>query len=218
MVEYGITMQAGGCGAMSEFEIERLILSAQEGDRSALDMLTARYYDRLLRFIRSKLGPGLESHIDVEDVAQETFARAFKSLRSFSWRGDDSFLHWLNRIAVNRINETARRANRSLIIPLVGDVPGTGPTQSSAMRRQERFDRLQEALQALSPDHRRVILLARVERLPIKEVAARIQRSPEATTQLLWRAMQNLRSQFGETDSMHLPHRVFERKDSSHGQ
>ena len=73
------------------------------------------------------------------------------------------------------------------------------------LRRKERFDRLQEALKKLSPDHRQVILLARIEGLPMAQIAERMNRSPKAVHQLLWRALQNLRTTFGETESFRLP-------------
>jgi RNA polymerase sigma-70 factor (ECF subfamily) len=84
-------------------------------------------------------------------------------------------------------------------------VAGSDPSQSKNLRRRERFERLKGSLAALSPDHRQVILLARVERLSIEDVARRMDRSPEATRQLLWRAMKQLKASFGETDSLHLP-------------
>ena len=75
------------------------------------------------------------------------------------------------------------------------------------MRRSERFDRLEEALKTLSPDHRQVITMARVDGLKIKEIAERMNRSPNAVMQLLWRALEKLKASFGETESLHLPDR-----------
>ena len=54
------------------------------------------------------------------------------------------------------------------------DVARSGPSPSRHVRRQERFSRLQQAVDRLKPDHRTVILLARIERLRIKEIAERI--------------------------------------------
>ena len=184
--------------------IQELVESAQGGDASAFAKLARQYQERLEALVRSRLGPGLEQKIGVEDVVQETFLKAFESLSLFAWQGENSFLRWLSRIAVNVIRETARHEKRGLIIPLACEVADTGISQSKAMRREDRFDRLQNALDSVSPEHRQVILLARVERLPIKEVARRMNRSPEATTQLLWRAIQKLKGLFGDTESLHL--------------
>ena len=76
-----------------------------------------------------------------------------------------------------------------------------------AQNREERFDRLEEALKSLSPDYQKVILLARVERLHLDEVAERMGRSRGAVRQLLWRALHELKNVFGETESLHLPPR-----------
>ena len=60
-----------------------------------------------------------------------------------------------------------------------------------------------------------MIRLARVERLPISEVARRMDRSPGATSQLLWRALRKLKDSFGSTDSLHLPPRALEETGGS---
>ena len=65
----------------------------------------------------------------------------------------------------------------------------------------------QEALDKLSGDYRKVIYLARVEGLPMKEIATHMGRSPEAVKKLLGRALEKLRERFGETESLHLPDR-----------
>jgi RNA polymerase sigma factor (sigma-70 family) len=74
---------------------------------------------------------------------------------------------------------------------------------------------LQRALESLSPDHREVILLARVEGLSMKEIAERLHRSPNAVVQLLWRALKKLRDAFGETESLHLPPRRLSEKEGA---
>jgi RNA polymerase sigma factor (sigma-70 family) len=81
------------------------------------------------------------------------------------------------------------------------------------MRRNERFERLREALDALSPDQREVIVLSRIEGLPVLEIAKRMERSPQAVYQLLWRAMKKLKVLFGETESLTLPHRTINHRE-----
>ncbi len=81
---------------------------------------------------------------------------------------------------------------------------------SKGMRRDERFERLKEALEDLTPEYREVILLARIERLPGKEIAKRLDRSPAAAAQLLSRALKKLRENFGDTESLNLPQRSIE--------
>ena len=198
--------------------IQALIDRAREGDKNAFQELVERYEERLRRLVRSRLGSGLEGKIDVADVVQDAFLRALQALPHFEWQGEDSFLRWLSRIATNSLRETARREKRRVIVPLQDNVQTEGLTHSRAKRREERFDRLQDALDALSPEHRQVILLARVDRLPMKEVARRIGRTTTATSQLLWRAMQKLKDCFGDTESLHLPDRRLRDRGGDHGE
>ena len=72
------------------------------------------------------------------------------------------------------------------------------------MRREERFTRLRKAIDNLSPDHRTVILLSRIEGLMIREIATRMGRSQSAVKNLLLRALRELKKSFGHTDSLHL--------------
>ena len=75
---------------------------------------------------------------------------------------------------------------------------------SRSLRRRERLDRLQAALDALSPDHRQVIVLARLKGLRMTEIAERMERSPNAVALLLARALAKLRESFGDTESLPL--------------
>jgi len=196
-------------------EVLELIERARQGEAGAFERLAEEHRGRIEALVRSRLGSRLLGQIGPEDVVQETLMRALKSLKSYAHEGADSFFRWLAGIAHHVILEAARRHDRELIVPLDADIPGAESSPSSAARRDERFERLQAALDSLSPDHRRVILLARVERLPLKEVARRMERSPEAATQLLWRALKKLKESFGSTDSFHLPPRALQDRGGS---
>jgi RNA polymerase sigma-70 factor (ECF subfamily) len=92
-------------------------------------------------------------------------------------------------------------------------LPVDDATPSKAMRRDERFDRLQSAIDRLSPDHRRVILLARIEGLQVKEIAKLMQRSESAVKSLLLRALKALQESFGDTESLGLPDRRLKQEE-----
>ena len=85
------------------------------------------------------------------------------------------------------------------------ELAGSSGTPSRHQRRDERFERLKPALNQLSKDHREVITLSRIQGLPTTEVAIRMNRSVEATYQLLWRATKQLKEVFGDTESLRLP-------------
>ncbi|MBN1420633.1 MAG: sigma-70 family RNA polymerase sigma factor [Planctomycetes bacterium] len=196
---------------------QALIAKAQTGDRAAFAALVSACRADLEAVIRSRLGPALRGEIQEEDILQEVSLRAFRGLGMFRAQDSTAFLRWLVRIAVNVIREMARRHRRHVIVPLTGDAPGRDLTQSGSMRRNERFDRLQGSLNALSPEHREVILLSRIERLPLKVVAERMGRSPDAVAHLLARALRKLKGSFGTTDSFHLPDRRLEDRGENHG-
>ncbi len=195
---------------MDEQDHSRILIDkAQAGDRAAIEELARCYEGSLQAVVRAKLGPRLETRVEVEDIVQETLLRAFKALSGFRWREQDSFIRWLSRIAGNVIHEVAKREKRDWVVLVEDPASEVGVTQSHAMRRNERFDRLQRSLDSLDPDQREAVVLARIEGLPIKEIARRMNRSPEAVTQLVWRAMQKLKASFPRTESFGLPDRRF---------
>ena len=197
-----------------------LIRKAREGDREAFNRLVEQYESPLQTAVQKRIGGYLRRRIEVEDVLQETFLKAWQSLASFEDRGEDSFYFWLKGIAENLLLYWARQHQRRDQLQLDGDVKGTDTSPSDRLRREERFERLQESLAGLSPEHREVILLARVQSLSMKEIAERLGKTPEAVKPLLWRALQKLRLSFGETESFHLPKRnlgrtgLFSREES----
>jgi len=191
------------------------IQKAQEGDREAFEKLFISYRARIKALVESRLGSRLREAVEVDDILQETFLRAFESISRFRWEKDDSFFHWLSGIAINIIRKAASTRRPT---PFVEEeqIAKSGTSPSKALRREERFDRLDEALEALSPEYRQVILLARVKGLPIEEVAKQMKRSRNAVSLLLLRATRKLRAVFGETESLHLPHRILGREGDSH--
>ncbi len=200
----------------SSNRIENLIQGAREGDRQAFSTLEERFRQRMKAIVLHFLGSSHPS-VAAEDVLQETFLRAFRLIKHFDWRGEDSLLRWLGGIARNVVYEIARQNRREPLIGLRDDIPRSEPSQSEALRRNERFDRLQSALDVLKAEYREVVLLARIEGLPLKIVAERMHRSREAVRQLLWRALRQLKENFGDTESFSLPQRNLEDREPRNG-
>jgi RNA polymerase sigma-70 factor (ECF subfamily) len=194
-----------------------LIEQAKAGNRGAFDELIGRFRQRL----RSELTAQLASHrataVEVEEILQETLVRAFESLDRFQWRGDGSFLPWLCGIARNVIGKAMRGAHRKRHIELADRISGDGISPSKSIRRNERFDRLEEALAKLKPEYREVLRLVRLEGLRIRDVAVRMDRSEYAVKHLLARAIRKLGELFGETESFHLPHRELKIEGDENG-
>lgn len=189
--------------------IEDLVHRARHGDQEAIAEVAAEFHDTLVDFAESRIGPSLRREIGPEDVAQDALLKALGSLTRFEWRSESSFRQWLFGIAEHLIRNASRRRSAS-IRELSMDVTGDEESPSHALRKGERFDRLEKAITALSPDHRKVIRLARIEGLKIAEIAKRMNRSEGAIHQLLSRAMSQLKHRFGETRSLSLPDRALD--------
>ena len=186
---------------------QALITRARQGDRGAFDELAGSCRDRLERLVRFRLGPSLRQQLDPEDVMQETYLRAFRSIDRFVWRSEDSFFQWLSGIARNVVREACARLRGADERRAEGDEePAAGaPSLSQGLRRGERLERLQKALDQLPPSYRQVLRSVVVEGLPLVEIARRLGKTPNAVSLLLLRANRKLRASFGDTQSLHLP-------------
>jgi len=196
---------------------QQLVERARRGDRAAFGELAEMYRGRLEAIARSRMGREATRELEVADVIQETFARALESLESFQWQGEESFLRWLAGTAENFIAKTAKRRERRHLLRLEEDVVAPAQSPSKGLRREERFLRLERALEGLPPDYRDVIRLARIEGLKHEEIANRMNRSHAAVRQLIVRALRKLRERFGDTESLHLPDRTLGSKGERDG-
>ncbi len=210
---------------MGGFEDQlQTIRKASDGDREAFDRLVREQEGPLRALVTAQMGEGLRSRIEVEDLLQETFLHAFRSIGQFEGSSEAAFRAWLARIASNTVAEKGRRLTAQKVdyqreVALPGDPSSDSPrggapspnlaspqtSPSGNLRREERLERLLGAIEKLAPDHRQVIVLTRIEGLSVKEVAQRMGRSDKATSMLLLRAMLALREIFGDTDSLSLP-------------
>ena len=182
-----------------------LVQRFHEGDESAFDTLFKKYKPRLAVLIRYKLSESLRDHLEVDDVIQEVFLEASRDIRSFSYRSPGSFMSWLSRIADHVIADEARMQSRqkrdggervrlrSESNPL-GPEPIDPTTPSRILLLNERAERLYAQLEALPPDYRDAILMAKVECLSLAEMAMRLDRSREAVAVLLSRALRRVRA------------------------
>jgi RNA polymerase sigma-70 factor (ECF subfamily) len=186
---------------------DQLLRRAHEGDRAAFDVLVSKVQGRLTTLVRLRMGSLLKEKVTIEDVLQEALLRAFQSVERATFDTERSFFAWLATITERTLVDLARRHAARPAHALEREIPGGTVSPSRGLQREERFERLQRALDGLSPDHREVIILARLQRLPLKEIARRMDRSYSAVANLLSRALAELRSSFGDTESLHLPFR-----------
>ena len=184
-----------------------LLKSAREGDQGAWETLIDSSRSALEAHIRRRLGRHLRQELEPEDVFQETVAQALKSKGGCRAHDQRSFLGWVKGISEHVILNLARRQRSNKILFVEHDSPSDEPTPSKGLRRDERWDRLQAALDSLSPDHRKAVQLVRIEGLKIKEAAAEMSLSPRAVTHLVGKALKTLQDTIGDTESLTLPRR-----------
>jgi len=181
-----------------------LLEQARNGDREALSQAFERHRRRLAVLIHFKLAPRARQFADVEDVVQETCLRALRDIGRFSYQSPDSFFRWLSAIADHVIVDRVRYRNRecragedvpfrSASNPL-GPEPADTKTPSRLLAQQEALERLLDRLNALPEEYREVILLAKIERLPTREIAERLGKPREAVSLLVYRAVKRLRA------------------------
>lgn len=94
--------------ALSERELDaELVARAQQGDKKAFELLVIKYQRRIFRLLTRFIRDSAE----LEDVAQETFIKAYRALKQF--RGEAAFYTWLYRIAINAAkNHLAGKSRR----------------------------------------------------------------------------------------------------------
>src|SRR5262245_55783523 len=181
-----------------------LVERVQHGDEDAFAALFAKCRSRLAVITHCRLSSDLRRDADVDDILQETMLRAFRDIQRFEYRAPGSFMSWLVRIAEHvmvdmaRAQERQKRAGEHVRLRSESNPGGPEPahsyTPSRIFRENESLGRFVETLKLLPEDYRRVILLAKVEGLSISEIAARLEKSNEATSLLLHRAIKRLQS------------------------
>ncbi len=203
----------------SQNHAENLIERARAGDREARERLAVEFRDRVDHYVRLRVGAHLRKKVEIDDVIQQTFANAFTSIEQFRGNDGGTFLQWLRGIAERVILELARYHRREQVLYMDhNEVSPNDVSPSRSLRRTERFDRLKEALDSLSPDYRDVVVMARLKGLRIDEIARRMGRSPNAVAHLLSRALVKLRKAFGETESFSLPERRLDSEGPNHAE
>jgi len=189
----------------------QLLREAQAGSRPAFDALMGRLEPCVRAFVRSRLPADRAGRLDPDEIVQDTFVRAHGSMGGFRGKDLESFLRWLLGIARIAVIKAVQPSGRREFA-IEADVAKSGVSPSRALRREERFDRLEAAIGSLCEDYKKVLHLVRIEGLPMKEVAQRMGRSPEAVRKLFGRALLKLRERFGDTESLHLPDRQLKRE------
>lgn len=192
--------------------VEVLLARAREGDETERDRLFEACRSYLILLARTQVESWVQAKADASDLVQQTLLEAYRGFDRFDGRTEAEWLAWLRRILshnaadlVRRYRGTSKRQARREI-PLrhpsddsrAGGAPepaGREPTPSQQLVVRDRDLQIASALDRLSADHREVIVLRNLQRLPFDEVAERMGRSRPAV-QMLWaRAIKKLQEE-----------------------
>jgi RNA polymerase sigma factor (sigma-70 family) len=176
-----------------------LVRKAQRGDLAAYDELIQRYQQRIYATVYHMTS----NHEDANDLAQDSFIKAFQALKSF--KGGSSFYTWLYRIAVNKtINFLKQRKNRVHMSlndldfntennpDLVALISDKTPRREAGLN--ELSEKLNAALLKLSEPHRLVMVLHDVQGLSHEEVAEVVECNIGTVRSRLFYARQQMQS------------------------
>ena len=159
---------------------QQLVERTVAGDQRAYELLVIKYQRRIERLIARMV----RDQDLVQDIAQETFLRAYRALHQF--RGEAQFYTWLYRIAVNTAKKTLLELKRD---PLVFESalhiaddeeetfrgrhePSSDETPETVMAAQEIAAAVNAAMEALPEDLRQAVTLREIEGLSYEEIAS----------------------------------------------
>lgn len=146
---------------------EELVARSKSGDSEAFDSLVRAHFARVYSMLFRVVG----NHEDAEDLAQETFVKAYRSLRWF--RGESAFGTWVYRIALHVARDhqrsSGRRPDAVELLPSADRAPVMSPDEESERRELSRG--LERSIARL-PERLRIALVLRVlQGLEYEEVA-----------------------------------------------
>lgn len=185
----------------------QLVLRFNAGDESAFNQIVDRYHTRIFALAQNVL----RNRADAEEIAQDTFVRAYRALDRF--RGDSSLATWLYRIAMNLSRNRYwyhRRRRRQDAVSLeheYGDENNTTianfiAEDNSSPRhdasRQEFSELVEQCMNQLDPNYREILTMRNGLELPYDEIAQLLDLKVGTVKSRIARARENLRRLLAE--------------------
>ncbi len=170
---------------------ELLIRQFKDGNSSAFNELYRRHLSSVYRRICFVI-----PQADVEDVTQEVFIAALRSLPSF--RGESQFSTWLRTLTNNKVAEYYRKRNRKQEAPQVHLSEALNHAGGNISAIIEERIALRTALRKIPSQYQEIILLRFAEGLQFNEIAELTGKNLEATKSLFRRAISALHNYLDE--------------------
>ena len=167
---------------------ESLILRAKQKDEEAFARLYEEYFDKIYRYVALKVGDKMEA----EDIAQQVFLKAIKSISSFKWKGYP-FSAWLFRIAHNQVVDYFRKSKKRVSVALDESLVADEDDPPEIFERKLDIEKLASATKQLTPAQQEVISLRFAGGMSIIQVAQAMGKSEGAVKALQHSAIVSLR-------------------------
>ncbi len=167
----------------------------QEGDREAFRVLIERYEGMVFDLAHQYA----DSPEDAEDLAQDTFLRAYRRIEDL--KNPDRFSSWLYGIALNRCRDYAKNVRRETYAfsrteskEDADALPGSGMGQDDVLIAEERSEQVWTALESLSSTYATPFLLKYRDGMTYKAMSKRLDVSVSALKVRVHRARKKLRN------------------------
>ncbi len=185
---------------MSTIEDELLVKRAAAGKQDAFEQLLTRYQSQIYRLCFRMAG----NADDAQDLAQESFIKAWRNLPGF--RYDCAFSTWLYRLTSNVCLDFLRAKKRRQVISLTVesedgeeallDVPDVQPLPEEQVLTCDERSRLSRAMSLLEPQQRQLLTLRVVNDLSYAEIASALEIKEGTVKSRLSRAREALRKKY----------------------
>jgi RNA polymerase sigma-70 factor (ECF subfamily) len=193
--------------AQSPKDAAQYLPAARAGSREALGQALEICRSYLLSVANQGLDQDLRAKGGASDLVQETFLEAQRDFGTFQGSSEEELLAWLRLLLLHNVANFTRRyrgTDKRRVAREVG-LDGTEsaagrrarlatdtPSPSSEAMAHEQAEKIQQALERLPEDYRRVILLRNQERRSFEEIGPLMGRSAEAARRLWSRAIERL--------------------------
>jgi len=174
-----------------------LVSRAQAGDADARERLFRRYYPRVARVVRARMGARLRALEEPEDIVQSTFLAALGALGRFEAREDAALIDWFARLVEHQIGDASKRhgalkrdagRRRPLDARVATSAPDASPLER--LEHEEEARRLDECTSELPHDEREVLVLRDLADASWELIAERLGRPSVGAVRELYRRAQ----------------------------
>ena len=186
-------MQEGRTKAMTD---SQLIREIKDGNTELYSELIVRYERKILSFVYNMLKSAHLEHMS-EDLCQETFYKAFRSLNTFR-ETEASFSTWLYTIARNTVlSELRRQKNGKLSLEESGYTPqaSTESLPEHMMLQDEKVTMVRRAINSLPEKQRSALILREYNQMDYQEIANILGQTVSSVKSLLFRARTSVKTQ-----------------------